>query len=154
MRFFDRAEQCAAGALHRAGHEKAHRRGGEEAWLTAERDGTVSAQQTEADRWSDVLRHYRSLLHASLAGHRERTLSIIVRPDFRRRPQPEKPVRTIPGNAARASRRGIDRRGQLALRGHPPARGPQQKKHYRGKDRKSTRLNSSHQIISYAVFCL
>src|SRR5258708_11407810 len=24
----------------------------------------------------------------------------------------------------------------------------------RGKDRKSTRLNSSHQIISYAVFCL
>src|SRR5947208_9989725 len=23
-----------------------------------------------------------------------------------------------------------------------------------GKDRKSTRLNSSHQIISYAVFCL
>ena len=28
--------------------------------------------------------------------------------------------------------------------------------HYRGSktDRKSTRLNSSHQIISYAVFCL
>src|SRR5258708_31421256 len=25
---------------------------------------------------------------------------------------------------------------------------------YRGVDRKSTRLNSSHQIISYAVFCL
>src|SRR5258708_27214009 len=25
---------------------------------------------------------------------------------------------------------------------------------YRTKDRKSTRLNSSHQIISYAVFCL
>ena len=24
----------------------------------------------------------------------------------------------------------------------------------RGQDRKSTRLNSSHQIISYAVFCL
>src|SRR5947208_7943033 len=24
----------------------------------------------------------------------------------------------------------------------------------RGEDRKSTRLNSSHQIISYAVFCL
>src|SRR5438552_13722022 len=24
----------------------------------------------------------------------------------------------------------------------------------RGRDRKSTRLNSSHQIISYAVFCL
>src|SRR5258708_23382226 len=25
---------------------------------------------------------------------------------------------------------------------------------HRAKDRKSTRLNSSHQIISYAVFCL
>src|SRR5258708_22205342 len=25
---------------------------------------------------------------------------------------------------------------------------------YQGQDRKSTRLNSSHQIISYAVFCL
>src|SRR5258708_30510602 len=26
--------------------------------------------------------------------------------------------------------------------------------HYNRRDRKSTRLNSSHQIISYAVFCL
>src|SRR5258708_27582345 len=26
--------------------------------------------------------------------------------------------------------------------------------HAAGRDRKSTRLNSSHQIISYAVFCL
>src|SRR5258708_17351838 len=31
------------------------------------------------------------------------------------------------------------------LKANPPAE---------GKDRKSTRLNSSHQIISYAVFCL
>ena len=28
------------------------------------------------------------------------------------------------------------------------------KDHGDGRDRKSTRLNSSHQIISYAVFCL
>src|SRR5258708_13737161 len=28
------------------------------------------------------------------------------------------------------------------------------RKQARGRDRKSTRLNSSHQIISYAVFCL
>src|SRR5207244_6091983 len=28
------------------------------------------------------------------------------------------------------------------------------KRYYLGRDRKSTRLNSSHQIISYAVFCL
>src|SRR2546426_5709686 len=26
--------------------------------------------------------------------------------------------------------------------------------HYTGRDRKSTRLNSSHLVISYAVFCL
>src|SRR5215216_7601896 len=31
----------------------------------------------------------------------------------------------------------------------PPCRSPA-----RARDRKSTRLNSSHQIISYAVFCL
>src|SRR5947208_10331252 len=30
----------------------------------------------------------------------------------------------------------------------------QQRKIHRALDRKSTRLNSSHQIISYAVFCL
>src|SRR5574340_637908 len=34
-----------------------------------------------------------------------------------------------------------------------PATAPQEKSHVR-KDRKSTRLNSSHQKISYAVFCL
>src|SRR2546422_1846820 len=33
-----------------------------------------------------------------------------------------------------------------------PTRKPNQKKE--GKDRKSTRLNSSHGYISYAVFCL
>src|SRR5256885_7601639 len=39
---------------------------------------------------------------------------------------------------------------RLADRRHPPRglRGP------RGEDRKSTRLNSSHLVISYAVFCL
>src|SRR2546426_1907033 len=47
------------------------------------------------------------------------------RPPARRRPGS--------GSAARASRR-------IALR--------------RGADRKSTRLNSSHLVISYAVFCL
>src|SRR5207244_10240040 len=41
-------------------------------------------------------------------------------------------------------------RNFLALaRRHPPER-----QLVRLKDRKSTRLNSSHQIISYAVFCL
>src|SRR5271163_5191722 len=37
------------------------------------------------------------------------------------------------------------RRGNPAAAGQPPGR---------GRDRKSTRLNSSHDQISYAVFCL
>src|SRR5947208_12679360 len=39
----------------------------------------------------------------------------------------------------------------------PGERAPRNERQCRGKnreDRKSTRLNSSHQIISYAVFCL
>src|SRR5439155_26395272 len=39
------------------------------------------------------------------------------------------------------------RRGELPLEPEGPRRG-------RGRDRKSTRLNSSHVAISYAVFCL
>src|SRR5215217_9295452 len=51
--------------------------------------------------------------------------------------------------------RGRARQGQAGghpprLRGHP--RGPG--RHHRRADRKSTRLNSSHANISYAVFCL
>src|SRR5258708_30231040 len=38
--------------------------------------------------------------------------------------------------------------------GRPPAPGPRGTWLPRSPDRKSTRLNSSHQIISYAVFCL
>src|SRR4051812_49708353 len=34
------------------------------------------------------------------------------------------------------------------------AQGRQHDRHDRGADRKSTRLNSSHMSISYAVFCL
>src|SRR5258708_25285928 len=45
------------------------------------------------------------------------------------------------------SRRG--RRLRVPHQAVRPVAGPR-----RGQDRKSTRLNSSHQIISYAVFCL
>src|SRR5258708_22187819 len=38
--------------------------------------------------------------------------------------------------------------------GHSRDRGNVRGRHGKTKDRKSTRLNSSHQIISYAVFCL
>src|SRR5688572_31819041 len=52
---------------------------------------------------------------------------------------------------ARGHRRRRRRRGVDPLRRHPsipPARGMS------SQDRKSTRLNSSHSQISYAVFCL
>src|SRR5256885_9684381 len=46
---------------------------------------------------------------------------------------------------SRASGSGGDR---------PGAPGQPRRPHQRGPDRKSTRLNSSHLVISYAVFCL
>src|SRR3989454_6637357 len=61
--------------------------------------------------------------------------------------------------ATRASRRGRQRGDALAqsaaggrrVRRAPRAHGPTRA---RTRDRKSTRLNSSHLVISYAVFCL
>src|SRR3712207_6905744 len=46
-----------------------------------------------------------------------------------------------------------DRRGQVHLPGGPPVEQDRDQAG-RGEDRKSTRLNSSHANISYAVFCL
>src|SRR2546427_7631433 len=59
-----------------------------------------------------------------------------------------------PGRLARAARVGARRRRET---GHGPeeeSRGSGQRKAARARDRKSTRLNSSHSQISYAVFCL
>src|SRR5205807_7311396 len=66
-------------------------------------------------------------------------------------------VRRLPGRRRRAHRRrhrgGRLRGARAALDSTRAARGPG-----RGRDgatdRKSTRLNSSHLVISYAVFCL
>src|SRR5215469_17923375 len=41
-----------------------------------------------------------------------------------------------------------------ATPGNPPPRPPCSPRHWPQRDRKSTRLNSSHVEISYAVFCL
>src|SRR5438876_8668570 len=47
------------------------------------------------------------------------------------------------------------RSSPLRARGIPPSRSPDAQRHLgRRRDRKSTRLNSSHPSISYAVFCL
>src|SRR3712207_8049977 len=61
-------------------------------------------------------------------------LPICPGPDDRRHRQAERP--------ARARLRARDEGGLFQLRLHP------------SRDRKSTRLNSSHANISYAVFCL
>src|SRR5438034_7290047 len=53
--------------------------------------------------------------------------------------------RTARGTGGTPPRRGRPRAAGSAARGTPRET---------GRDRKSTRLNSSHTVISYAVFCL
>src|SRR5438309_8446663 len=59
--------------------------------------------------------------------------------------------RTGAGPRAQTRPHPLDPRGALSARPAPrgPTRGTRS-----GRDRKSTRLNSSHSSISYAVFCL
>src|SRR3712207_7336060 len=61
----------------------------------------------------------------------------------RRRRHLLRAVLPAPGGGGRAARR-------LRLLPHPPVHAAAEP----GRDRKSTRLNSSHANISYAVFCL
>src|SRR5258708_19180891 len=63
----------------------------------------------------------------------------------------------LPDEGMRCGTRFRLREGfELAVCEVPGVRGDQEKELALGvlQDRKSTRLNSSHQIISYAVFCL
>src|SRR2546422_7314516 len=56
---------------------------------------------------------------------------------------------------SRGAARSRNRRGARRQRsGAPPRGAPSRGGLDRGRDRKSTRLNSSHGYISYAVFCL
>src|SRR5436190_6476278 len=79
-----------------------------------------------------------SILFPRCNGHRDLhsfptdALPIFHRPPFRRQPS-----------------RGVSRRARHVGRGHAILGGGVQ-----SQDRKSTRLNSSHTVISYAVFCL
>src|SRR5256885_11814902 len=57
-------------------------------------------------------------------------------------PDGEEPFRASPACSAQVEGQGRGRQGQRA-----------EADHHR-RDRKSTRLNSSHLVISYAVFCL
>src|SRR2546427_7498625 len=53
-----------------------------------------------------------------------------------------------------STHRPEDGRAQRPRTPQEPARQPARQPRYRRADRKSTRLNSSHSQISYAVFCL
>src|SRR5258708_25589214 len=72
------------------------------------------------------------------------------------RPLVEEHPATAPGTEAAASSQS--RRLSASAKGFPRTspRSPAVMSRHQSpaKDRKSTRLNSSHQIISYAVFCL
>src|SRR5690606_41991833 len=63
------------------------------------------------------------------------------------------PGRRLAGRGASGSGRGGAGRGGAAPLRPPPA-GAGGARHRGRRDRKSTRLNSSHVKISYAVFCL
>src|SRR5947209_7989008 len=63
--------------------------------------------------------------------------------------------RQAPGTGRRGGGRPhLDRRRRRERRAPPPRPPPLRRSRRPGQDRKSTRLNSSHANISYAVFCL
>src|SRR2546430_6614065 len=64
------------------------------------------------------------------------------------------PYTTLFRSLHRAGARGEDVEDQLAAVDHLDVGGLLQVADLGGADRKSTRLNSSHSQISYAVFCL
>src|SRR2546430_5915713 len=74
--------------------------------------------------------------------------------DGAERPLPRRSLlpaeRRVDRNAAAARAQGRHRAAGRVL--HPPVLGGAEEED--GRDRKSTRLNSSHSQISYAVFCL
>src|SRR5215204_4442019 len=81
-------------------------------------------------------------------------LDVVRRPEHASHEADSVARRAQPDDAARAPVNDVDR--PVAANVHPE-RGvhPRERRdHARRRDRKSTRLNSSHTVISYAVFCL
>src|SRR5205807_10351534 len=60
----------------------------------------------------------------------------------------------VAGHSAGDGDRRDGRRRRGAPGGLPHGEGPRERWRATAQDRKSTRLNSSHLVISYAVFCL
>src|SRR5207244_12618532 len=68
----------------------------------------------------------------------------------------EKPAEAAAAEAATPAEPEVIKKGKKEVEGEEGAEEVEAKaeKPEKAEDRKSTRLNSSHQIISYAVFCL
>src|SRR2546422_8044421 len=64
------------------------------------------------------------------------------------------PYTTLFRSRARRARRGADRAAAPGIHADAPRPALRRGRPQRDRDRKSTRLNSSHGYISYAVFCL
>src|SRR5207247_11211070 len=88
-----------------------------------------------------IRRHPRSTLFPYTTLFRSRRR----RQDLARRLHPDR----RPNQGRYQVRRRVDLLGRARERGDGPSQDPRG-----GRDRKSTRLNSSHEWISYAVFCL
>src|SRR5215217_5948588 len=100
---------------------------------------------------------YRSALTASLA---TRLVPVLARDATRMgeaaRCRPQPPARLAVARAAIAGAldRAVDVAAALEVRGYALGGRPARRRLPWSRDRKSTRLNSSHANISYAVFCL
>src|SRR5207244_12358048 len=92
---------------------------------------------------------YSSLEFYPLSLHDALPIWIDGKCQIQQQRRPQEDDGQSPRNGGTAARRGSPRR-----RAPPPLFGPDFVECPQQRDRKSTRLNSSHQIISYAVFCL
>src|SRR5207244_12923402 len=87
---------------------------------------------------------YTTLFRSSLEQQQRHRLPHDQRPPHHQRPRSlQRSLRLVEKPDAPRRRAGTQARATHGKRGHVAR-----------TDRKSTRLNSSHQIISYAVFCL
>src|ERR1039457_4017323 len=107
----------------------------------------------------DLLR--LTLLHRGASGQQtvvvlQRRLDGLIERDGDR-PRRRLPARKL--QEQRTGERGVQN-GTVSFQGTPPERGayppplPSTHTKWEAGDRKSTRLNSSHLVVSYAVFCL
>src|SRR5450755_3445343 len=78
---FDRFEQCSAGPIYSAVHERSHRARCEKTSLSSEDSIAFSERQAESHGWRDGVRHHGSVLHFDTPRNRKHPLSSFVPSD-------------------------------------------------------------------------